>query len=96
MPELPPGAAPESDRLQRVPRPRPSREDLLAALAAHGWSTRAAARHLGREREQISRWIEIHGLTSLARDEDQSPPAWGVHAGRPPRQKAFDKRTGLR
>ncbi|MFY0533572.1 sigma 54-interacting transcriptional regulator [Nannocystis pusilla] len=61
---------PESYRLQRVPRPRPTREELQAALEAHGWSIRATARHFDRERKQISRWIEMYNLTVLAPDDD--------------------------
>jgi transcriptional regulator with GAF, ATPase, and Fis domain len=65
-----PGPAPAAARVEDVPedrssrpqRPRPSREELLAALAANGWSIRATARHYERDRKQISRWIEMYAI----------------------------------
>jgi transcriptional regulator with GAF, ATPase, and Fis domain len=43
----------------RGPRPpKPTREELLAVLEAEGWNLRAVARHYGRDRRQIYRWIE--------------------------------------
>ncbi|HEY0135542.1 MAG TPA: sigma 54-interacting transcriptional regulator, partial [Nannocystis sp.] len=51
------------DRSIRPQRPRPTREDLLAALEAHGWNVRATARHFERDRKQISRWIEMYEVT---------------------------------
>ncbi len=59
------GSAPPvpEDRSNRAPRPRPTREALLAALAANGWSVRATARHYERDRKQISRWLEMYEIT---------------------------------
>jgi DNA-binding NtrC family response regulator len=41
--------------------PLPSRDEFVAAFAELGGSVRALARHFGRERRQIYRWIEAHG-----------------------------------
>jgi len=43
-------------------RPRPSRSELLAALAAHGWNISATARAYGRDRKQVSRWIAMYEI----------------------------------
>ncbi|MCA9622846.1 MAG: sigma 54-interacting transcriptional regulator, partial [Myxococcales bacterium] len=51
-----------SDRPKR--RSRPSREELVQALAAHDGSVRATAKALGRERRLIYRWMELYGLRS--------------------------------
>ncbi len=52
-------AAPAAPRARRA---SPSKEELLAALEKHQ-SVRATAKHFGRDRRQIYRWIEAHGLT---------------------------------
>jgi DNA-binding NtrC family response regulator len=45
------------------PRPaKPSREELLAVLEAQRWNLRAVARHYGRDRRQIYRWLEGYGI----------------------------------
>ena len=44
------------------PRPAPTRDELAAALASNHGSIRATARHFGRDRKQIYRWMEAHGL----------------------------------
>lgn len=43
-------------------KPRPSRDELLAALAAHAWNLTATARAYARDRKQISRWIAMYGI----------------------------------
>jgi transcriptional regulator with GAF, ATPase, and Fis domain len=43
-------------------RRRPPVEELTAALAAHGWSIRATAKHYRCERKQIARWIETYAI----------------------------------
>jgi transcriptional regulator with GAF, ATPase, and Fis domain len=68
-PERPRPAAPD----ERAPRPlreRPTREALLEALAANGWSVRATARHYERDRKQINRWVEMYAIDLPERDED--------------------------
>ena len=42
--------------------PLPSRDEFVAAFAQLGGSVRALARHFGRERRQIYRWIQAHGV----------------------------------
>lgn len=51
-------------------RPRPSREELVAALTAHRWSLRATARHFDRDRKQIARWVEMYGIEIPGRAEE--------------------------
>ena len=43
-------------------RPRPTRDELLVALARHGWNISATARHYDRDRKQISRWIAMYAI----------------------------------
>ncbi len=52
----------EDRSANRPPRPRPTREELLAALEANAWSVRATARHFDRDRKQISRWLEMYAI----------------------------------
>jgi transcriptional regulator with GAF, ATPase, and Fis domain len=40
----------------------PSKEELTEVLAMYGGSIRATARHYGRDRRQVYRWIEAYGL----------------------------------
>jgi transcriptional regulator with PAS, ATPase and Fis domain len=42
--------------------PLPTREEFVTAFESLGGSVRALARHFGRERRQIYRWIEAHGV----------------------------------
>jgi DNA-binding NtrC family response regulator len=42
--------------------PLPSRDEFVTAFEQLGGSVRALARHFGRERRQIYRWIEAHGV----------------------------------
>jgi DNA-binding NtrC family response regulator len=44
--------------------PLPSRDEFVAAFEQLGGSVRALAGHFGRERRQIYRWIEAHGVRS--------------------------------
>lgn len=43
-------------------RTRPSREEFVAVLERVGYSVRAAARELGRDRKQIKRWIAMYDV----------------------------------
>ncbi|MBL4687033.1 MAG: sigma 54-interacting transcriptional regulator [Nannocystaceae bacterium] len=40
----------------------PDKDGLLAALETHGWVIQAVARHYGRDRRQIYRWMDNHGI----------------------------------
>lgn len=42
--------------------PVPSRDEFVAAFERLGGSVRALARHFARDRRQIYRWIEAHGV----------------------------------
>jgi DNA-binding NtrC family response regulator len=55
--EPPSGPPPATTQPQRVP----DREELEAALREHG-SIRSTAKHFGRDRRQIYRWIEAYGI----------------------------------
>ena len=44
------------------PRAAPTKDELVAALARHDGSVRATAKHYGRDRRQIYRWMEAFGL----------------------------------
>ncbi len=56
-------AAPTSPAaLKGKRRARPTKADLTQVLEEVGWSVRAAAKRLGRERRQIYRWMERYGL----------------------------------
>ncbi|WP_434420132.1 sigma 54-interacting transcriptional regulator [Nannocystis pusilla] len=73
-----PTPRPEAPRLPaRTRRPRPSAEELLAALERLGWSIRATAKHYAVERKQISRWIERYAIVPPAgrvEDDDADEP----------------------
>jgi transcriptional regulator of acetoin/glycerol metabolism len=43
-------------------RPAPTRDELAETLARNHGSVRATARHYGRDRRQIYRWMEAFGL----------------------------------
>ena len=51
-------------------RPRPTRDELLAALARHGWNISATARWYDRDRKQVSRWIAMYAIELLRFRED--------------------------
>ncbi len=56
----PPPPSPPPARPAR--RPTPSRDELVAAMEQHEGSVRAVARHFGRDRRQIYRWLDAFGL----------------------------------
>ena len=60
------GATPAKPRTSKPPAP--SKEELAAVLAQHGGSIRATAKHYARDRRQIYRWLETHGLKG--KDDD--------------------------
>lgn len=41
---------------------KPTREELIVVLDAHGGSVRATAKHFARDRRQIYRWLDQYGL----------------------------------
>jgi len=43
-------------------QPSPSREELLAAYDSNDRSVRAAAKHFGKDRRQVYRWLERYGI----------------------------------
>jgi transcriptional regulator with GAF, ATPase, and Fis domain len=52
-----------ADDDSRRPKPdKPSREELLRVLDEQGQSVRATAKHYGRDRRQIYRWMEQYGI----------------------------------
>jgi transcriptional regulator of acetoin/glycerol metabolism len=53
-------AGPPSQKL-----PLPTREDFEAVLRETGGNVRAMAKHFGRDRRQIYRWLEAFDLTAL-------------------------------
>ena len=55
-----PPLPPEAGSPQRPPVP--TRDELAAVLERAGGSIRATARHFGRDRKQIYRWLTAHGL----------------------------------
>jgi transcriptional regulator with GAF, ATPase, and Fis domain len=63
-PDADAGADDDADSSQPTQerRPAPTREELEAALASLGGSVRAVAKHFGRDRRQIYRWMEAYGL----------------------------------
>ncbi|MFY0533506.1 sigma 54-interacting transcriptional regulator [Nannocystis pusilla] len=56
--------------IPRAPRPRPSREALLATLEANAWSIRATAKHYDCERKQITRWLGMYAIALPGRDPE--------------------------
>lgn len=50
------------DLPSRARPPVPSRDEFIAAFEQLGGSVRALARHFARDRRQIYRWIEAHGI----------------------------------
>ncbi len=55
--EPPPEKKPRAKR-----RPRPPKDELIAVLEKTGGSVRATAKHYGRDRRQIYRWMAHYGL----------------------------------
>lgn len=65
--ELPPWIHPIDTEPPPAARPpAPTREELLAFFAEHGFNVRAAAMHFQRDRRQIYRWIESYGIEKPA------------------------------
>ncbi len=62
-----PSAAPKEPSV--APRERPSREDLLAVYERSGRSVRATAKHFGKDRRQIYRWLETFNIPREPEDE---------------------------
>jgi len=54
--------------------PKPSKDELLAALDENGGSVRATAKQYGRDRRQIYRWMEQYGL----RDAGEAIDSTGI------------------
>jgi transcriptional regulator with GAF, ATPase, and Fis domain len=52
----------DSDEEDAEKRPKPSKEELERVLSETEGSIRAAAKHFGRDRRQIYRWMEQYGL----------------------------------
>ncbi|MCY1004349.1 sigma 54-interacting transcriptional regulator [Nannocystis pusilla] len=69
-PAAPPVDAPAARTSPRAPRPRPSREALLATLEANAWSIRATAKHYDCERKQITRWLGMYAIALPSRDPE--------------------------
>ncbi|MCB9592537.1 MAG: sigma 54-interacting transcriptional regulator [Sandaracinaceae bacterium] len=59
---LSPGAPRSGDETPETKLDKPTEAELVAALEANGGSVRATARHFGRDRRQIYRWMEAYGL----------------------------------
>ncbi|HHH30023.1 MAG TPA: FHA domain-containing protein [Polyangiaceae bacterium] len=58
----PAGAPPEPAEPAAEKRPKPTKDELVAALEAHEGSVRATAKYYGRDRRQIYRWLDQYGL----------------------------------
>ncbi len=74
--ELTPPAVPEVPEVPDVPAilagerpPVPSRADFLRMWGELGGSVRAMARHFGRDRRQIYRWLASHGVRAEVTDD---------------------------
>jgi transcriptional regulator with GAF, ATPase, and Fis domain len=63
FPSQPPAAARQASE-------RPGRDDFLAVYESSGRSVRATAKHFGRDRKQIYRWLEAFGVERAAGDEE--------------------------
>ncbi|HYJ07711.1 MAG TPA: sigma 54-interacting transcriptional regulator [Polyangiaceae bacterium] len=59
---MPPRGSASSSPPQASPSPAPSREEFLAAYEACGRSIRGTAKHFGKDRRQIYRWLERFGV----------------------------------
>lgn len=58
----PPATAAAAAQDATTRRPVPSRDEFIAAWQELGGSVRAVARHFGRDRRQIYRWLVAHGV----------------------------------
>ena len=59
-PQPPAVSIPKSTRPERPPIP--DKSELLAALEEHDWVIQSVARHYGRDRRQVYRWMDNHGI----------------------------------
>jgi transcriptional regulator with GAF, ATPase, and Fis domain len=60
--EAPPPRAGSTAPPNAASSPAPTREEFLAAYEANGRSVRGTAKHLGKDRRQIYRWLERFGI----------------------------------
>jgi transcriptional regulator with GAF, ATPase, and Fis domain len=58
----PPPKGSSSEPARAAPQPAPPREELVAVYQASGRSVRATAKHFGKERRQVYRWLERYGI----------------------------------
>jgi transcriptional regulator with GAF, ATPase, and Fis domain len=72
-PVSPPSPSPSSPSSPPPPAgarpPVPSREEFVEVWERLGHSVRAVAKHFGRDRRQIYRWLEAHGLRAPAGED---------------------------
>jgi transcriptional regulator with GAF, ATPase, and Fis domain len=61
-PTDPPPKGSSTEPARAAPQPAPSKEELLAVYEACGRSVRATAKHYGKERRQVYRWLERYGI----------------------------------
>jgi len=61
-PTEPPPRGSSSEPARAAPQPAPSKEELVAVYDACGRSVRATAKHYGKERRQVYRWLERYGI----------------------------------
>jgi DNA-binding NtrC family response regulator len=64
----PPRAAGNTEPV-RAPQQAPSRDEFLQIYEANGRSVRATAKHFGKERRQIYRWLERFGIPREEEDD---------------------------
>jgi transcriptional regulator with GAF, ATPase, and Fis domain len=60
--EPPPPKGSPSEPARAAPQPAPSRDEVLAVYQACDRSVRATAKHFGKERRQVYRWLERYGI----------------------------------
>ena len=65
----PPPKGSDTEPARAAPQPAPPREELLSVYQACGRSVRATAKHYGKERRQVYRWLERYGIP---RDEAEN------------------------
>ncbi|MEM7160334.1 MAG: sigma 54-interacting transcriptional regulator [Myxococcota bacterium] len=68
----PGGATPSAESPGRGKPPVPTREQFIAVFEQLDGNVRAMAKHFARDRRQIYRWIEAHGLTERRNKPDAS------------------------
>jgi transcriptional regulator with GAF, ATPase, and Fis domain len=60
--EVGPSQPPRASSVPAAAPPVPSRDEFVSVYTALGRSVRAAAKHFGRDRRQIYRWLERYGI----------------------------------